>query len=102
MKVAYIETHQYAPELNKVVLNNGITLDAPSCYNIKDFRKINFSPARKGRWCKIEYTNADNPSLNRTYNGYTTYNGILTTLKVLKKRHNMPNGRFNISIKYIG
>ena len=102
MKIAYIETHQYAPELNKVVLQNGTTLDAPSCYTVKDFRKINFPRVRVGRWCKIEYINHDMPELNRTYNGYTDYQGIMVTLKALKKRHNMPNGQFKISIKYIG
>ena len=103
MKKFILELHRYAPELNKAIFDNGATMDAGNATTIRDFKRANFAPVKPGRYCRIEYINDSNPSLNRIYQGYTTgYKAIRGVLHALRNRHNVPGGQFNISIKYIG
>ena len=103
MRKFKLEIHKYAPELNRAIFDNGATMDAGNSTTISDFRRANFAPAKPGRYCRIDYINDCNPSLNRTYQGYTTnYKAIRGVIYALKNRHNIPGGKFNISIKYVG
>ena len=102
MKILGLEVHKYAPELNKVVFDNGVKMDAGNMTTISDFRRANFAPAKPGRYCVIKYTNQGRPDLNRTYRGYSSYKAIQGVLYALKKRHNVPGGKFSVSLKYIG
>lgn len=99
-----IERHQYAPELNKIIFDNGATMAAPYITEISEAKRRYFAPLRPGRYCVIDYINSDYPSLNRTYCGYTqnNYSGIKLMRRVLERRHNIPGGKTLISIKYIG
>ena len=104
MRKFTLERHAYAPELNKIIFDNGPTMAAPYMTEISDVKRRYFAPMKPGRYCSIDYINAQYPSLNRNYCGYTenNYSGIKLMRGVLKRRHNMPGGEIKISIKYIG
>lgn len=97
----YLETHKFAPELNKVILiKSGIELKAPNITTIKDARKQFFNPIKQGKYCTIDvFVNSD---FYTTYKGYiNNYNEVKDFLKLLKKNHNLPNTNFNIKTKLI-
>lgn len=41
MKILKIETHQFAPELNKIHFSNGVTMRAPGVTSFKQYRERN-------------------------------------------------------------
>ena len=100
-----LETHKHAPELNQATyFKKGRILGtrpAPGIFSIKDFRKAHHKRPEPGRMFKIEYTNSDIPSLNRVYQGYSTYKGCRVMLNHLKKKHNLSGGKLKTSIKVI-
>lgn len=105
MKIKKLEAHQYAPELNKLHLANGVIIPAPGCFTIAEVRaRIFHRVKRSGKYAVIKYVNRDNLFLNREYSGFCEngYKSLQFVLGSLKKRHNMPGGSFNVSIKYIG
>ena len=102
MRKFILETHKYAPELNKAIFDNGVEINAGNATTIRDFRRVNFAPVKPGRYCVIKYTNPQYPSLNQIYRGYSTYEAIKGVLAELHKKHNMPGGEFSVSIKYVG
>ena len=97
-----LERHEYAHELNKIHFDNGVIMGVGNLGSIKDVKKSLFAkPARQGKFVRIKYINPEQPQLNSAYRGFSTYQGIKVTLKALRKKHDVPNGRFEISIRSI-
>jgi len=96
-----IETHKYAPELNKVVLKNGAILDAKGTNNIKDFRKL-FKKGRVGKYCKISFNHTEEyKRFDKTYQGFiNSYKDVKIFIAKLKEKHSFSND-IKISLNYI-
>ena len=67
MRVLKLETHIYAPELNKLHLVNGLVFNAPHCTTIKQAREKLFPKPFKGLHAKIEsvYSESKNKWLDK-------------------------------------
>jgi len=105
MRKFKLERHEYAPELNKIHFEGGAVMPAPGIRTIQDARRKYFAPLKKrGKYAVIEYRNDEHPCLNQTYRGFcgNGYRSIRAVLKHAQKRHNVPGGTFDISIKYVG
>lgn len=99
--INYVETHKFAPELNKVHLRDGAILETPTLDSIKNIRAFYFSPAIPGRYVKIVVSNTEH-NIHKIYQGYVkSYKEISTFLKSRKEYHNLPGTSFNLSIKRI-
>lgn len=54
MKIQGLECHQFAPELNKLYLKNGVILPCPKAFSIREARNDLFPKPFKGLYCVIE------------------------------------------------
>lgn len=102
MRKFILERHNYAPELNKIHFDNGVIMRVGNLGSLADIKKFLFAaPTKQGKFIRIKYTNSDNPSLNKNYKGFSTYRGLKVALAALRKKHDMPGGDFNISIRSV-
>lgn len=60
MKISHLEICQYAPEMNRLYLKNGISFKAPGCTTIRDARRTLFPKPWPGLACWI-YSEYDDP-----------------------------------------
>ena len=67
MKIAYLEKHTYAPELNRLVLENGVSFKAPQCKTIKEARSKLFKPVQFVRYIKVR-VKSNKDYLDKGYN----------------------------------
>jgi len=98
----YLETHKYAPELNRVIFLKGGSLKAPNVTTIKQAREKLFLPVNGYRMSYIHVNVPSNPEYNRDYNGMATYETTLHYLGQLKEKHNLPDTTFKVTTKLIG
>lgn len=84
----YLETHQYAPELNKIVFYRGGELSAPHITTIKDARKKYFKPVQFTRVCIMgSHYPAPYKSLNRTmWGAVDNYSQVIKVKRDLAER----------------
>lgn len=69
-KIKFLETHRYAPELNRIHLKNGVIVSAKGATSIKEAKKVlgrGIKPSVKPLHCVITSFYSDNEykSLNR-------------------------------------
>ena len=102
MKIQYIETHKYAPELNKAYIK-GIPFKCPNIHSIKEIRTRYFKQVRRGRYAKIVVKNTEYNEY-KVYQGYTdsNYSGVMAMKRYIKNRHNLPNTTVTIKTEFIG
>lgn len=53
MKIKFLERHAYAPELNKLHLENGIVIPCPNITSIKEARQKLFKPKSNCLLCVV-------------------------------------------------
>lgn len=116
---AYIETHLYAPELNRIVpyskssrnvdfirlmrMSRDHGLPVPGCRTLAQVRD-NYRPlVRKGQYVTVYVRYEEKlKSMNRTYNGWV--NDMLhlkMTMEKIKQHHNLAK-EFDIRLQLIG
>lgn len=94
--------HTYAPEMNRIMFDNGVQMPTPGLTTLQQVKKQYFAPVRHGKFVEAVYDNADHPTLSRFYSGYVkSYHEIVEFLKERNVYHNMPNGEWSISIRTI-
>ena len=67
MKIAYLEKHTYAPELNTLTLKNGASFSVPQCKTIKEARGKLFKPVQFYRYIKAT-VKSNKDYLDKSYN----------------------------------
>lgn len=101
-----IETHTYAPELNKVHLRNGVTLSLPSVTSFAEARKRLFKPANTRRVAIIEVSHPDvdiNRVIKKTHSGIINdYAEVKQFMVKLREWHNIEGTEFKIKTKLLG
>ena len=97
MKIKCLETHEYAPELNKLhFLGVNKTLPCPGIKTIKQAKEFLFKRVPFGKVVRIEKTNEKFSFLNKVYQAYfTDYKEILEFLKEVKKG-NVENTKYTV------
>ncbi len=103
MRYTAIETHKYAPELNKLVFSNGATFNTPGLTSIKAIREKYFRPAKAGKYATVKYTHDKHACLTSVNSGFLKdgYRTLQSVLLTLKTKHNIPGGVYKIKIKTI-
>lgn len=100
-----LESHQYAPELNKLHLRNGAMIPAPGATTIRDARKALFKPlARKGHHVTIAktYESAADQWLNDTISGMVDKPSDALDVLNSWRAKAKPGAQFKTTIKLIG
>lgn len=59
MKIKFLERHAYAPELNKLHLENGVVLPCPNANTIREARQKLFKPKSNCLLCVVTSTYTD-------------------------------------------
>ncbi len=94
-----LETHEYAPELNRIIFENGASLRTPNVKTIQEVRNRFFKPHHKKRLVevRVEYIEEKARVANKIYNGFVDSMSELSEfLRELPNKHNA--GRFNVKI----
>lgn len=105
-KVLGLETHQYAPELNKLHYTNGHSVSIPpDITRVEDairYLRARNQPARyHSHQFTIDVIHPDNPDFNRVYTGYYGHLALLLDdfRTIVKRKHNVEGTKFKIHVK---
>lgn len=101
-----LETHLFAPELNKAYIGEALTMfKVPGCSSIADVRKALFQPIRrKGRYAVMSVVYPERyKHHNRTVAGfYKDTADLARHIKHFKAAHNLEGCEFVFKTKLIG
>lgn len=86
-KIAKLERHAYAPELNRLHLTNGLTVPVPGCTTIAQARKAAWPRPSPGIVATITFTREGRTV--QTYGGYilARASALLFARDLAKTRH---------------
>ena len=101
-----LETHRYAPELNRVIMPNGSTIRVPNASTIRDARFQLFKrlPVAKLARVTVTHTSDEHKSCDKVYTGrINSLQKLLEFKRRLVEKHNLPDAEIKIeSVKLIG
>jgi hypothetical protein len=99
MKIV-IETHKYAPELNKVIVR-GVAIPAPGITTIREARRYLFAPAIPSKRLHIRVRHTEHQACDRDHIGRIGHtHSAIEWLAHFRKRHNLPDAKVTVqSIK---
>ena len=83
MKILHLEIHKYAPEMNTLVLKNGISFRVPGCITIRGARQKLFPKPFKGLGCRM-YSEYEDPRF-QWLNRHLTSGRVPTRLWALRE-----------------